>query len=255
MKRLSIIQFIVMFGLLVVANDVFAQGVVVYRKSGSPIKVPYSELDSISTYNYDEEPVLPGQESYLACPDSNHPHLIDLGLPSGTKWACCNVGADKPEGYGGYYAWGETETKATYSWSTYTHCDGSYSTCHDLGSDIAGTQYDVAHVKWGDSWVMPSKELQDELINNCIYEWTTVNGVKGGKYTSKTNGGSIFLPAAGIWYDSRLFSAGSYGDYWSSTQDPSHVYRAYGLYFDSSGAGTHYDGLYYGRSVRPVVRN
>ena len=94
--------------------------------------------------------------------------------------------------YGGYYAWGETEEKDSYDWSTYTHCDGSSSTCHDLGSDIAGTQYDVAHYRWGGSWVMPTHDQQMELLNNCTYEWTTVNGVNGGRFTSKTNGGSIF---------------------------------------------------------------
>ena len=96
-------------------------------------------------------------QSYITCPDNHHPHLIDLGLPSGTKWACCNVGADTPEAYGGYYAWGETEEKSTYSWSNYIHCNGSRETVHDIGSDIAGTEYDVAHVKWGGSWVMPSR--------------------------------------------------------------------------------------------------
>ncbi len=199
-------------------------------------------------------------QSYLPCPDDHHPHLIDLGLPSGTKWACCNVDTDHPENqsptnYGGYYAWGETETKSTYSWSSYIHCDGSYDTCHDLGDDIAGTEYDVAHVKWGGFWVMPSKEQQDELRNNCTYEWTTVNGVKGGKFTSKTNGGSIFLPAAGYRYGSRLGAAGSYGYYWSSTQGPMGTHRACYLYFYSGGTGWGYDGRDEGRSVRPVVRN
>ena len=193
--------------------------------------------------------------AYLTCPDNHHPHMIDLGLPSGTLWACCNVGADKPEAYGDYYAWGETNTKSTYSWSTYTHCDGSSSTCHNLGSDIAGTQYDVAHVKWGGSWVMPSKEQQDELRNNCTYEWTTVNGVKGGKFTSKANGGSMFLPAAGDRSYSDLNYAGSRGDYWSSTQGPSYTGYAYYLYFYSSGTRTDSDYRYDGRSVRPVSRN
>ncbi len=193
--------------------------------------------------------------SYTACPDENHPHLIDLGLPSGTKWACCNVGADKPEAYGGYYAWGETVTKSTYDLSTYTHCDGSSSTCHNLGSDISGTQYDVAHVKWGGSWVMPTKELQDELRNNCTSTWTTQNGVSGRLFTGK-NGGSIFLPAAGYrWYGDPS-RAGEYGYYWSSTQYPDYSYYAYGLYFNSGRADWDYDfDRNLGLSVRPVVRN
>ena len=131
------------------------------------------------------------------CPDENHPHAIDLGLPSGTKWACCNVGASSPEAYGNYYAWGETEEKDTYDWSSYAHCDGSQITCHDLGNDIRGTQYDMAQILWGDTWLLPTQEHIEELLNNCTHEWTMMNGVKGVKFTSKTNGSSIFLPAAG----------------------------------------------------------
>ncbi len=193
-------------------------------------------------------------QSYLTCPDNHHPHLIDLGLPSGTKWACCNVGATAPEGYGGYYAWGETVEKSYYDWSTYTHCDGSFDTLHDLGSDIAGTQYDVAHVKWGGSWVMPSFEQQDELMFNCTYEWTTVNGVYGCRFTRKTNGGSIFLPAAGYRPDDYLYCAGSNGFYWSSTQDPSDSGSAYGLYFFSGNAGRLQGIRNNGQMVRPVSR-
>ena len=195
----------------------------------------------------------PVQPSYLTCPDDNHPHLIDLGLPSGTKWACCNVGAENPEDYGGYYAWGETEEKDYYSWDTYIHCDGSPSTCHDLGSDIAGAQYDVAHVKWGGSWVMPSKVQQDELRFNCTYTWTTLNGVSGGQFTG-SNGGSIFLPAAGYRWGDNLSDAGSRGYYWSSTQNPSRSNGAYYLYFNSGYASWSGNNRDYGRTVRPVSR-
>lgn len=191
-------------------------------------------------------------QSYLTCPDSHHPHLIDLGLPSGTLWSCCNVGADKPEAYGGYYAWGETEEKDYYDWSTYIHCNGSESTCHNLGFDIAGTQYDVAHVKWGGSWVMPSIEQIDELINNCTYEWTTVNGVKGHKFISKTNGGSIFLPAAGNRWPGELGNTGSDGYYWSSSLDESSPDYAWGLFFVSGYVDTSNINRIGGQSVRPV---
>ena len=196
----------------------------------------------------------PEPQAYLTCPDDHHPHMIDLGLPSGTKWACCNVGADKPEAYGGYYAWGETEEKSYYDWSTYIHYDGSKSTCHNLGDDIVGTQYDVAHVKWGGSWVMPSYDQQRELLDNCTYEWTTVNGVNGGKLTSKTNGGSIFLPAAGYRWPDVVGHAGSYGHYWSSTQYSSSSGRAYDLDFGSGRAYWCSYHRYLGFSVRPVSR-
>ena len=191
----------------------------------------------------------------LSCPDGNHPHLIDLGLPSKTKWACCNVGATKPEEYGGYYAWGETEEKKVYDWSTYIHCDGSSSTCHDLGSDISGTEYDVAHVKWGGDWVMPTLDDIKELLNNCTSEWTTLNRVKGMKFTSKKNSNSIFLPAAGYYWAVGLESAGSDGLYWSSTQYPSYSHSAYSLEFRSGSTYWDYVRRLDGCSVRSVVRH
>ena len=188
------------------------------------------------------------------CPDDNHPHMIDLGLPSGTKWACCNVGAEKPEDYGGYYAWGETEEKDVYHWTTYIHCDGSKNTCHDLGSDIAGTQYDVAHVKWGGSWVMPTDEQRKELADNCRQEWTTLNDVNGRKFTSKINGNCIFLPAAGYRYNSGLNNNGGNGSYWTATQYSRYAYQAYSLTFSTSSSGYNALGRDEGNSVRPVAK-
>jgi len=185
------------------------------------------------------------------CPDGNHPHLINLGLPSGTKWACCNVGATRPEEYGGNYAWGETEEKDHYDWDNYTHCDGSEESCHDLGRDIAGTKYDVAHVKWGGNWQMPSIDQVQELLDNCKSEWTHLNGVGGRKFTSKINGNSIFLRAGGNW--------GGYfpgcGYYMSSMQSPSRSYNIGGLSFDPSYA--HWIigyGRHQGYKVRPVTK-
>lgn len=180
---------------------------------------------------------------------------IDLGLPSGTKWASCNVGATKPEEYGGYYAWGETEEKDYYDWSTYIHCDGSFSTCHDIGSDISGTKYDVAHVKWGGNWCMPTKDDIKELLDNCTYEWTTLNSVNGKKFTSKINGNSIFLPAAGYRWLGGLDDAGEYGGYWSSTQIPDYSLNACSLDFWSGYASWRLTSRVHGQSVRPVVRN
>lgn len=189
------------------------------------------------------------------CPDNHHPHMIDLGLPSGTKWACCNVGASKPEDYGGYFAWGETETKSTYDASIYKYCqNGKYV---NLGSSIAGTQYDVAHVKWGGDWQMSSQEQFKELFDNCTYEWTKVNGIEGGKFTSKKNGTSLFLPAAGYRSHVSLYNAGTDGYYWSSTLNPSNSGRAYGLSFDSGSAYkfNQDDVRHYGHTVRPVSSN
>ena len=190
----------------------------------------------------------------LTCPDDNHPHLIDLGLPSGTKWACCNVGANTPEGYGGYYAWGETEEKTSYSWSTYIHCDGTENTCHYIGSNICGSEYDVAHMKWGGKWQMPSKAQFNELRDNCICEQTFVNGIIGYKLTSIINNKSIFLPAAGNYIESRLNKTDDYvfTDNWSGTLSY-YNYIGYSFIINENTPWICLDSeRCYGLTVRPV---
>lgn len=194
--------------------------------------------------------------SYLTCPDDHHPHMIDLGLPSGTKWACCNVGATSPEGYGGLYAWGETEEKATYDWNSYILCDGTQETCYDLGESISGTQYDVAHVKWGEGWQMPSWDQFEELVDNCTFEWTEHNGTNCRKLISKMNGGFIFLPAAGRIIDSvGIRQRSSIGCYWTGTSFPGENSLAINYLYlsDSSGQFTGWRRSS-GYSVRPVAK-
>ena len=165
--------------------------------------------------------------AYTSCPDSNHPHMIDLGLPSGTKWACCNVGATTLEGYGGYYAWGETEEKDVYSWSTYRWGSDYNQLTKYNTSSIYGVvdnkvtldaSDDVAIAKWGSGWCMPSHAQQEELVSNTTSEWTTVNGIKGRKFTG-SNGSTIFLPTAGWRNDSDLKYVGSYGIYFPARLD------------------------------------
>ena len=190
-------------------------------------------------------------DAYHTCPDSNHPHMIDLGLPSGTKWACCNVGASAPEQYGNYYAWGETSPKSVYNWSTCQY-GSSWNNVVNIGSDIAGTRYDAATANWGAPWRMPSWTQFRELLNNCSSTWTTQNGVNGRKFVGP-NGGIIFLPAAGRRCDSDLDFAGSDGLYWSSTLNESNPGSAHTLVFKSESAYWNYN--YYrdgGQSVRPV---
>lgn len=198
------------------------------------------------------------------CPDNNHPHIIDLGLPSGTLWADRNVGADSPEAYGNYFAWGETEPKSYYDWSTYKWCNGSYDTQTKYCTySIHGTvdnkttlelADDAAYVNMGTEWRMPNKEEFSELISKCTWTWSTQNGVDGYKVTGP-NGNSLFFPAAGYRYSSNLYDAGSYGCYWSSSVFEILPTRAWYLYFYSSDHGTssgHY--RYFGRTVRAVVR-
>jgi biopolymer transport protein ExbD len=197
----------------------------------------------------------PEEKAYTTCPDDHHPHLIDLGLPSGTKWACCNVGASTPEGYGNYYAWGETSPKSVYDWDTYQYgyynYDGDYSHLVNIGSDIAGTGYDAATANWGSPWRMPSQAQIEELLNNTTSTWTTQNGVNGRKFTG-SNGGTVFLPAAGYRDNSGLYRAGSRGNYWSSALTEGYPYYAWCLSFGSGGVSTDYYGRYVGRSVRPL---
>lgn len=186
--------------------------------------------------------------------------FADLGLPSGIKWAICNVGATKPEEYGGYYAWGETEEKEYYDWSTYKWCKGSndtmtkYCTNSSYGTidnkRVLDPEDDVAHVKWGGNWRMPTYAEQDELRRKCTWEWTTLNGVNGYKLTGP-NGNSIFLPASGYYYGIDVYNSGYYGFYWSSS-----LYGgdAYGFGFDNNLYGWNNYDRYNGLSVRPVCK-
>ena len=143
---------------------------------------------------------------------------VDLGLPSGTLWAKTNLGASAQEGYGNYYAWGETTTKTTYSWSNYKYCSGTSSTVQDLGKSICGTSYDAARALWGSEWRMPSVDQMNELIDKCTLQLKTVNGVKGLAFKGP-NGNSIFFPIPGYKYDSTTTGKGSETYYWSGTKD------------------------------------
>ena len=191
----------------------------------------------------------------------NGRRYVDLGLPSGLKWATCNVGASAPEDYGGYYAWDETEEKSNYDWSTYKWCKGSYDTltkyCTDAdygkvdNKTVLDRADDVAHVKWGGTWRMPTKAEQDELCDNCTWTWTTQNGVTGYKVTG-SNGNSIFLPAAGCRYGTEVSYRDSCGYYWSSSLDSNNSHWACSLGFASGRRGWGNGGRCGGRSVRPV---
>ncbi|MBO7652929.1 MAG: InlB B-repeat-containing protein [Bacteroidales bacterium] len=196
---------------------------------------------------------------------------VDLGLPSGTKWATCNVGATTPEGYGNYYAWGETESKDTYSWGNY-----KYSAEGASYQDAKLTKYcnvaqhgnngftdalttlesidDAATVNWGVGWRMPTGEEMNELLNNCTHECITQNSVYGVKFTG-SNGNSIFLPAAGNRYDSEFYDASFGGSFWSSSLYSGNSGRAWFLTFYSGYCGMDYYYRNSGMTVRPVCQS
>ena len=184
---------------------------------------------------------------------------FDLGLS--VYWAECNLGAEKSEEYGDYYAWGETETKSGYSWSTYKWGTSStsltkYNTNSSNGTvdnkTVLDPEDDVAHVKLGGNWRMPTDEEWTELMTKCTWKWTTQNGVNGRLVTAP-NGNSIFLPAAGVRLDTDLYLAGNDGFYWSSslyTDGPDYAW--YGYFYSD---GVHRFNNFYrysGQSVRPV---
>ena len=147
------------------------------------------------------------------CPDENHPHVIDMGAAG--KWSCCNVGSSAPWEDGGYYAWGETEEKDFYGVSTYSHCDGGRTTMHDIGSDISFTDYDVAYVKWGSEWHLPSTDDWKLFYDECSGKPTMLNGVRGMLYTGP-GGAKIFIPATGLYVDDSIFLEGQDVYCWSS---------------------------------------
>ena len=180
---------------------------------------------------------------------------VDLGLPSGIKWANYNVGATKPEEYGGYYAWGEISPKYSYIESNSVTYGLSYSELKSrsiIGSDGNLTaEYDAARANWGGDWRMPTTSEQRELFNKCSWQWTSLNGVKGYRVTGP-NGNSIFVPAAGYRDGTSLVNLGLYGAYWSFTPYESNSNNAYYLYFDSGSCGWSDSCRDYGQSVRPV---
>lgn len=206
-------------------------------------------------------------QSRLSCPDGNHPHMIDLGLPSGTKWACCNVGAKSPTEYGGLYAWGETATKKDYSLSTYKnayksrngqgmwdfHHDTGYWQVKDLGKCISNTNYDAAHTLWGGGWQMPTHKQFEELLDKCSYKWEDVDGIYCGVFTGP-NGASIVIPAAGACRYDECIYRGETGFYWSGSRTIDEQLVACYLYLDEGDAYEADHARERGHSIRPVCK-
>ena len=209
--------------------------VYVYKKDGTTVQYLASTIDSIG---------------FVDVFNNGHEY-VDLGLPSGTLWATMNVGADSPEDYGDYFAWGEITPKSSFSSSNYTYSKNSI---------VLSLSDDAANANWGGAWRMPTKAEIDELCNTSYTTWTItyLNGVEGRKITSKLNGNSIFLPAADEKRSNGLFLEGS-GSYWSNTAYSISSRCSYSMDFNRNGAtgyvsylGT--DSATSGRTVRPVLK-
>ncbi|MBO4592846.1 MAG: hypothetical protein J5678_01445 [Bacteroidaceae bacterium] len=261
----------------------------IFHKDGKIIHtVPTSEVDSIVfVHNEKDKPddPTPGPSPIDSikpankCIDDNHPHAIDLGLPSGLLWSCCNVSAESPTDYGGYYAWSETETKATYEWENYSYCitketfSGEdwiypdhffftkYVTNEDYGKidnkTILDLEDDAAYVNMGNNWRMPTADEMQEIIDRCTWTWTTQDEVNGYKVVGP-NGNSIFLPASGSYnFGSSLSNKYTEGFYYTSSLYEQHCKGALYLYFSegSDPQVTIFDSYFDrrdGRTVRGV---
>ncbi len=192
----------------------------------------------------------------------NSHEYVDLGLPSGTLWATCNIGATNPEDYGDYFAWGETQPKSNYDRSSYKFYNGSVGS-YDKQTKYCTHKYygyvdnkrvldlsdDAARVNWGGEWRMPTKKEQDELWAKCTWSWTKLNGVNGFRVKGP-NGKTIFLPAAGYRSNSDIYRAGEYGHYWSSSLEETRY--AYSLYISTYQQTYISASRFDGHSVRPV---
>lgn len=174
---------------------------------------------------------------------------VDLGLPSGTLWAKYNIGATKESDYGDLFAWGATNPYRMNGTTPIDNTDNySKSYANTIQHDLYPNE-DAATVQWGKGWRMPTKAQLDELYNNTTYEWTTISGVNGGKFTA-SNGNYIFFPAAGYVGGGLLIGRGDYGYYWSRSRNSST--GAWRLDVSSSGRGVGTDGRRLGFAVRPV---
>ncbi len=282
MKKLFFLLACIAMSVLAMGQDnqlVWANGRLLY---GTPIEsidsLTYDEMEDVDTLHLllprtlikvVHDTVYIHDTVYVEVNDGgnveNSHEYVDLGLS--VKWATCNVGAESPEEYGDYFAWGEVEPKETYSWSTYKWCNGSYDTqtkyCtnSDYGiidnKTVLDASDDAATANWGGAWRMPTKEEQDELRTECTWTWTTENGVNGYRVTSNKEGytdKSIFLPAAGYRGGSSLNDAGSDGYYWSSSLSTDYPNFAYELDFYSDYVDWNDYIRYYGQSVRPVCQ-
>ena len=202
-------------------------------------------INYLLTGTWPDDPVTP--------PDEHE--WVDLGLPSGTLWATCNVGANTPEEYGDYFAWGETTPKDTCEWRTYKWCNGTDSTltkyCNNSDYGYNGfvdnkmeldPEDDAAYVNWGPSWRMPTKEQVEELMANCTWEWTLLNG-KWGHLGTGPNGNTLFLRDTGYLMHYYFCIRGDEVDIKSRTLDSSNPQKYYSQFFYQNYIASEVEGM------------
>ena len=252
--RKIITLFTLMFCMFATAQEVaVGEFLYIYHSDKTVEQISVSEIDNLKFVEVET----------VQSPDSSSAALqyvaIDLGLPSGIKWASCNVGATTPEEAGGYFAWGEIEEKENYGWENYIWCNGSglsltkYCVKEGYGTvdnkTLLDVENDVARAVCGGNWRMPTTAEMQELIDNCTWEWTSVNDVEGYRVIG-SNGNNIFLPAAGLNDNDAVENVGI-GYYWSvSVADDDDC--SCGLSFDNGMKGCCNYKRFYGLTVRPV---
>lgn len=221
-------------------------------------KLVLSDVSMTKAYTYGEHAFV-AEDGTIYHGEVNGHRYVDLGLPSGTLWATTNIGAETIEDYGDYFAWGEVEPKSTYNWNTYfDSVNGSSSNFKKYYNNGGKTELDLeddaANMNWGEGWRMPNLEQILELYNSNYVktEWVTQKGKNGRLITSKSNGASLFLPAAGYYGGTLLDYVGSRGYYWSRSLKASGSYIAFRLYFNSGVIDWTDTYRYCGQSVRPV---
>lgn len=199
------------------------------------------------------------KEGRVVCTSINKiiiPELVDLGLPSGLKWANMNVGATSPEESGNYYAWGETDVKDVYNWDTYKYTQDltKYNSIDNI--NILEPQDDVATQLYGDGWKIPNYSDLQELFSNTYYKNTSLNGVKGIEFISNINGNTIFFPMAGVVVNDSVRDFGDYAEY-TTSQANRNDYSNAGSFCITPNGGSYARVLttqyrYIGCTIRPV---
>lgn len=215
-----------------------AQTVNVHFKNGQKIQFPSVNVEYVDFSEKAPDPTVSAGA------------VVDLGLS--VYWCSCNVGAEAPEEYGDYYAWGETKPKSSYTQANYSYYNNDTKVYTDIGENICGTEYDAATVNLGSDWRLPTKDEMKELVDKCTWEWTQINGVNGYKVTG-TNGNSIFIPAAGY---SSTYGQNELIYCYSATKLTPEI--IWGLKCEGSSTSpiiVHIQSSYYGRTIRPVTSN